>query len=116
MWLADIKKWRRQEQQVLAILFSLEQALPDYRVQLDKHHYAIDEHEKELEYHRKELSEYQQKDVNDKQFTELMNAHRHEAKRHAKTNQMHADFRLKHLAAMTELSRLSKIILAYEDE
>jgi len=112
LWLVEIKKWRRDEQQALALLFRLEQALPDCKSLLDQHYKMIMAHEDRLDTHKKRLAAYQRKDMDDKHYTELMDEHRHEADLHAGAKEAHAKFGAKITATVSDLSHLVRLFLA----
>jgi len=115
-WLADIKEWRSQEQQVLALLFKLEQAMPNHRIILNEHADAIRNHEKNLDGHKKHLGEYKKMDVDGKRYVRMMDTHRKGREQHAEVARKHAEMRLKHLAAMSEISNLAKLLLPDEEQ
>jgi len=110
-WLADIKKWKRQEQRVLVLLFELERAMPNQRIILNEHADTIRKHEKTLNGYKKYLVEYHKMDIDDKRYAEMMDMHRKSKEQHVKVARKHAEMRLKHLAAISEISNLAKVLL-----
>jgi len=116
VWLTDIKKWKRQEQQVLVALFKLEQAMPDHGRLLNEHADAIRKHEKKLDDIKKHLAKYQDMDIDDKTYAEWMNTQMQGREQHAEVEHKHAEMRLNHLAAMSELSVLAKLLIPDKEE
>jgi len=110
-WLADIKEWRRQEQQVLVLLFELEQAMPNQRIILNEHADTIRKHEKNLDDYKKYLAEYHKMDIDDKRYAEMMDIHRKSKEQHVEVARKHTEMGLKHLAAISEISNLAKVLL-----
>lgn len=112
-WIKDVGKWRQQEQHALALLFRLEQAIPHHSAQLRAHVDAIDAHEKRLKAHDERLAELQVKSGDGTACPdELMALHAEEEERHGRIAKAHADFQREYRAAMDEIKRLAKQLLA----
>jgi len=110
-WLVDVRQWRRQEQQALALLFSMEQAMPGHRPMLDRHEQRIREHESMLNACESMIAELQAGHVHDDRYAGFVDEHARAGARHDEVNRMHDEMERKHSAAMSGLKKLAARML-----
>ncbi len=110
-WLKDIEQWRREQRLVKLILYKMERTLPDQNNSLDEHINSIRKHKQRVNLYEKS---FQNLLVSDKacpvDYDTLLNEHKLQKTLHLDEKERHECFRDTHLAAMSELTRLTRLL------
>ena len=110
-WLKDVDQWRREQRLVKLVLYKMERALPDQNDVLDEHAKLIRGHKQRLDAYEKKFRDLlvEEKPHPDMQDT-ILKEHRSQKDLHLCERERHESFRRSHLAAMSELSRLTRVL------
>ncbi len=110
-WLAEIKRWRREEQKILGLLFNLEHAIPDYRKLLDVHFDTIRTHEKGLGDFEAHLLDCHLNGLERTQYQTLLTGYQLHARQHTRVKKAHMELQSKTKAAMAEQLQLTRALI-----
>ncbi len=110
-WLKDIEQWRREQRLVKLILYKMERTLPDQDNSLDEHINSIRKHKQRVTLYENNFHNLL---VSDKicpmDSDTLLKEHTLQKNQHLQEKERHELFRNTHQAAMSELTRLTRLL------
>jgi len=110
-WLKDIEQWRREQRLVKLILYKMERTLPDQDNSLDEHINSIRKHKQRVNFYEKNFHNLL---VSDKSCPAdndtLLKEHNLQKILHLQEKERHELFQDTHQAAMSELTRLTRLL------
>ncbi len=110
-WLKDVDQWRREQRLVKLILYKMERAMPDQNESLEAHTKAIGKHKQRLGNYEKKFKDLLANTAPQSGMQDsILKEHRLQKDLHLRERERHASFRHAHLAAMSELSRLTRTL------
>ncbi|VAW80822.1 hypothetical protein MNBD_GAMMA14-1263 [hydrothermal vent metagenome] len=110
-WLKDIEQWRREQRLVKLILYKMERTLPDQNNSLDEHINSIRKHKQRVNLHGRNFHNLLASDKSCPADNDiLLKEHNLQKSQHLQEKERHELFRDTHQAAMSELTRLTRLL------
>ncbi len=110
-WLKEVDRWKREQRLIKLLLYKMERALPNQNNSLDEHTRIISKHKQRISAYEKRFRELLagEKPCPEK-YGALCEEHALQKKLHLRERERHESFRRSHLAAMSELARLTRAL------
>jgi hypothetical protein len=132
-WMDDVQHWKDCERGVVAVLYELESALPDHRIQLNQFYDKVMDYKRILGGHKRSISHASTDAIDEKCQAELedlrkfgtshcqdcepqcfeavMEIHRQAANHHEKMADAHTRLKVEYESAMEQLQQLANRLL-----
>lgn len=110
-WLEDIDLWQRKHRLAEVTLYKMERALPEHKRSLEEHAGIIRKHKQRVSTHETNLRKFLTSgEPGTGKYKALLKEHQLQRKQHLREKERHELFRRTHLAAMSELIHLAKLL------
>lgn len=111
-WLQEIQHWQHETHRLVALLYKLEKALPEYSSRLDKHIASIQQHEHEVVHYECGIDEHNLDSGPIQQVMEQqLSFHQDFADLHAKMSRQHEAFKIAYQREMKAFRELATELL-----